>query len=66
LLIVTTVFGLALPVLAWVLAVARYRRVNRALTRPGAPALPAGGAAMLVATFATGLTGVLALLLVVR
>jgi uncharacterized membrane protein YidH (DUF202 family) len=66
-LVVITVLGLALPVVAWALAVLRYRRVHRELTRQGAePMLPAGGSAMLVATCAALVTGGLALVLVIR
>lgn len=60
-----TVFGLALPLATWLLAVARYRRVHRELTRPGST-LPAGGAAMAAATLAAVLCGCLALVLVLR
>ena len=61
------IFGLALPLSAWLLAVARYRRVHHGLTRPGAEStLPAGGAAMAVATLTALLCGLLALALVLR
>jgi len=61
-----TVGGLALPVLTWLLAVARYRRVHRELTRPGAEStLPAGGGAVVAATLTAVLCGVLALVIVV-
>ena len=66
-LVAVTISGLALPVLAWVVAAVRYRRVHRELTRPGgAAALPAGGSAVLLATLAAVLTGVLALVLILR
>lgn len=60
-----TIFGLALPLSTWLLAVARYRRVHRELTRPEST-LPAGGAAMVAATLAAVLCGCLALVLVLR
>lgn len=62
-----TICGLALPVLTWLLAVARYRRVHRVLTRPGvASTLPAGGSAVAAATLTAVLCGCLALVLVLR
>lgn len=65
--IALTVAGLALPVLTWLLAVARYRRVHRELTRPGAEsALPAGGGAVVAAALAALFCGCLALVLVLR
>lgn len=65
--ILLTVTGLSLPVLAWLLALARYRRVHRELTGTGAASpRPGGGAAMTVATAAALLCGALALVLVVR
>lgn len=65
-LVVLTVFGLTLPGLAWLLASARYRRMQRELTRPDTPTLPPGGTAVFLATAATVLCGVLALVLVAR
>lgn len=66
-LIALATFGLALPVLTWLLAVARYRRVHRELTRSGVESnLPAGGGAMVAATLAALFCGLLALLLVLR
>ena len=66
-LILLTVAGLSLPVLAWLLALARYRRVHRELTSPGAASSrPGGGAAMAAATAAALLCAALALVLIVR
>jgi uncharacterized membrane protein YidH (DUF202 family) len=64
-LVVLTGFGLALPILAWILAVGRYRRAHRELTGAGG-SLPAGGTAMAVATVAAVLTAAVALVLVLR
>lgn len=62
-----TVGALALPLGTWLLAIARYRRMHRELTRSGPDSnLPAGGAAVAVATFAAALCGVLALAIVLR
>lgn len=59
--------GLALPLAAWLLAVARYRRVHRGLTRPDPePTLASGGVAMAVATLTALLCAVLALIVVLR
>lgn len=63
--IVLAVLGLALPVIAWALAVVRYRRVHALLTRPGGPStIPGGGAAMAFAATATVVAGVVALVFV--
>jgi putative membrane protein len=62
-LIVLTVGALALPVLAWLLAVARYRRVHRGLTDAGSLP-PGGGAAVAVASVAVVVCGVLAMAVV--
>lgn len=60
-----TVAGLALPLITWLLAVSRYRRVHRDLTRlDGEATLPAAGAPVAFATLAAALCGVLALIVV--